>query len=189
MAASSNLTLARRIQNLAQELQDLIFDCTVAIEPGQVITIYRDYRPPAQLQISSRSRKLAARQYYSTSIFLVSDYDEFGCPGSFWRACLAWLAVLPRAHVWMIQQVRIPLYDYNREWVEEEHLNPTRGLGKRVMREYLMMELEDFSDKLKFDGIELAPAAFKVDWLRTSKVEREWLDMVGLENIEEDGTW
>ncbi|KAF2158463.1 hypothetical protein M409DRAFT_31041 [Zasmidium cellare ATCC 36951] len=44
MADSDADELKERIQNLPQELQDHIFEYTIAIEPG-VITIDKNYKP------------------------------------------------------------------------------------------------------------------------------------------------
>ena len=65
--------LTARIGGVAQELQDMILDYTLTssaegLLSGEIV-INKDYRPPWQLQLNSRSRKVFAKWYYKHNIF------------------------------------------------------------------------------------------------------------------------
>lgn len=64
-------TLDERIQALAQELQDIIFDYTVAIDT-EVVTIDKDWKAPWQLQINRATRAKFSKVYYSHTRFNVN---------------------------------------------------------------------------------------------------------------------
>ncbi|GIZ41763.1 hypothetical protein CKM354_000505800 [Cercospora kikuchii] len=91
--------LSERIQDLPQELQDEIFNLTVAIEPAEV-AINKSYKPPWQLRIDRASRKKMTQQYYSTTIFVAEDV----CVP---RILQSWLNSLPTHHSHLISEIRL----------------------------------------------------------------------------------
>ncbi|KXS99297.1 hypothetical protein AC578_6726 [Pseudocercospora eumusae] len=98
MAPLQEKTLADRIQALAQELQDMIFDRTIAIEPTTV-HITRAYKAPWQLHINRVTRNLVAENYYKGCIFVWRSGPEVD-------TCRRWLKSLPVAHHAMIRKIR-----------------------------------------------------------------------------------
>ncbi|KXS95453.1 hypothetical protein AC578_4727 [Pseudocercospora eumusae] len=72
VAMSSAPTLEERIQTLAQELQDMIFDFTVSFDPG-VITIDDKWKAPWQLQINRATRAKISKTYYGRFSFRISS--------------------------------------------------------------------------------------------------------------------
>ncbi|KXT12019.1 hypothetical protein AC579_4660 [Pseudocercospora musae] len=63
-------TLDERIQALAQELQDIIFDCTVAFEPG-VVLVDKECKASWQLQINRATRAKLTKANYNQSTFRI----------------------------------------------------------------------------------------------------------------------
>ncbi|KAF2216871.1 hypothetical protein CERZMDRAFT_80891 [Cercospora zeae-maydis SCOH1-5] len=89
------MTVEDRIQNLCQELQAMILDYTLFVEPSTV-AITDAYRPPWQLSVNRRTRPIVAEHFYSTSTF--SDNTA--------RLNLQhWLDGLPEAHTPMLTKV------------------------------------------------------------------------------------
>lgn len=59
------------MQRLPQEIFDVIHEL-VFVHPDNVVAITADYRPPAQLQIDSQSRKDFAASYYANTTFVLT---------------------------------------------------------------------------------------------------------------------
>ena len=91
--------LSERIQSRPQELQDEIFNLTVAIEPAEAV-ISKSLKPPWQLSIDRASRQKVAQQYYSATTFAVEDFIN---P----RVLQSWLSSLPIDHRHLILGIRL----------------------------------------------------------------------------------
>ncbi|KXS99760.1 hypothetical protein AC578_10428 [Pseudocercospora eumusae] len=118
----ATMSLEERIQRLAQELQDMVFECymhTMASE--QNIDINTAYQPPKQLQINRATRQTAAKRYYSTNTFIIGGIDmedlSIAWTGSgipdherFDRASatVLWLRSLTADHSFMIETLSVP---------------------------------------------------------------------------------
>ncbi|KAM3424682.1 hypothetical protein BST61_g6669 [Cercospora zeina] len=88
-------TVEQRIRNLSQELQDMILDYTLLVEPSTV-TITDTYRPPWQLSVNRRTRPIVAQHFYSTSTF--NDNTAL-------KNLEHWLDSLPEAQIPMLTKV------------------------------------------------------------------------------------
>ena len=113
-----------RIKTLPQELQDMIFDFTIAsvFQPGTVVAVGQSlwnglWRPPvpALLRINRSSRAKAAELYYSS---LILD-----CTALSTNLFVDWLQILPREHVVLMQNIRIDM-TRPKLVVENDHLTP-----------------------------------------------------------------
>ncbi|KAI5362629.1 hypothetical protein Slin14017_G063100 [Septoria linicola] len=73
---TANSIVESRIQSLAQELQDLILDFTLlATMKNEEVLVSQDYRPPWQISVDSRTRKVVAPVYYGIAIFEIDRAD------------------------------------------------------------------------------------------------------------------
>lgn len=81
-------SLDKKIQALPQELQDLILDFKIAVNPNDegVILVTEDYKPPVGLQLNRKIRASFAAKYYSGAIFQLA-YLPFGSASDkmFWN--------------------------------------------------------------------------------------------------------
>ncbi|CAK1357965.1 unnamed protein product [Cercospora beticola] len=103
-------TLEERIQSLAQELQDMILDYTLLIEPTTV-NITDRYQPPWQLSVNRRTRPLVAEHYYSTSTS--SDMTRL-------HDLQQWLDRIPAEYVQMIENVEFGVRNMHdaKKWLK-----------------------------------------------------------------------
>ncbi|EME40804.1 hypothetical protein DOTSEDRAFT_27409 [Dothistroma septosporum NZE10] len=103
MSARNMNEIQGRIQGMAQELRDMIFDfvLTVDMPDDNNITIDEDYEPPVQLQINSATRKSIGQRYYTHTIFtFLNFYDGEAL-------CMSWIDSLSPENQQQLNQVRL----------------------------------------------------------------------------------
>ncbi|EME78669.1 uncharacterized protein MYCFIDRAFT_209035 [Pseudocercospora fijiensis CIRAD86] len=111
MATSADTDLDERIQILPQELQDIIFDFTLSPNSDRVIAVTSNYRAPSQLQISRKSRDVAAARYYSSNAFTFTTGKN--TRQEVFYFIQKWVASLPRLHASMLRELRLPMLSKN----------------------------------------------------------------------------
>ncbi|KAF7196596.1 hypothetical protein HII31_01966 [Pseudocercospora fuligena] len=146
---NATMSLEERIQRLAQELQDIIFDCYVLTVPSeQTIDITTTHQAPKQLQINSASRAIAAKHYYSTNTFVIDGFNKlsatvswlrgFPAGGSFDQHCftLKWFRSLPAEHSFMMETLSFPEpFDYMEGFSPESNLQYRYDLMMEGLKE------------------------------------------------------
>lgn len=132
-------SIEERIQRLAQELKDIVFDFYVLTAPSeQTIDITTTHQAPNQLQIDRASRHVAAKRYYSTNTFVINGFVKTTESFDQASATLRWLGSLPANHSSMIETLSLPeSFDYLEVFALETNL--------RYRYDLIMEKLEESS--------------------------------------------
>lgn len=69
--ADATVNLPSLVQSLPRELYDEIFELVFTAPSFARAVVDRDYKPPAQMQVSRATRRHYARSYYETTTFVL----------------------------------------------------------------------------------------------------------------------
>lgn len=165
------VSLDDRMQALPQELQDMIFECTLtthATTPSTVV-LTPAHRPPRELQINRKTRAAFASTYYSTTTFRVQlnsvprlrvRLQEPRTDAPHTMACF--LSSLPTEHLRLLQRVE---YEDLRP-IDSRHPGATATNRRASQKSALPTSVKAHLDLkiVAFSYIDVADGG-KVKWL------------------------
>lgn len=155
MAPAESDELDGHVQQLAQEMQDYIFQHFMRLLPSSKIILDETYKPPVQTQIDKKSRAGAIKDYYGSPVVISSSAKEMA----------AWLHSLPQATRDQIYELR---------WSASlTHMGPYTAMQR-------MSDLTDMIVKARDMSINIRLIKMKILYYNPNDMEwcSQWLNHV-----------
>ena len=154
-----------RIHQLPQELQDTILDFVLTI-PSTEVQLTTAYKPPWQLSVDRRTRRVQAKDYYR--------YVHFYIPDSMYRAPLVvWMRSIPAIYRGLIAEIRIdvdwtPLSNPSWQPFDPSWYEATRDIFREALGEL---------DEARLDW----GGQLRLKWHRSAGQSQRWVSLADLE--------
>lgn len=158
--AVTAVELQTRIQGLAQELRDMIFECIVLDDSPEDIKITKDYRPPVQMQLNKATRDTFAKKYYSRHTFIITwtSNEPFNLSESFY---IRWLKSLNIAHARLIKELLVVLHNVK---LSPEMQATLRDRGESIEEAIALRQFRCQIEHVMQRGLLPRPRNFEVEW-------------------------